>query len=72
VGLSIAQSAFELAAGVSEFSLVLTKVSSVPGNFPIIIANLLSISKDFLFAGAVANISAKLGAILPQLFIVAS
>jgi hypothetical protein len=66
------QSVFELAAGLSQLTLIFTKVSFVSGEFPVVIANLLSISGDFLFAGTVTNISAKLGAIVPQLFMVGS
>jgi hypothetical protein len=72
VGLSFVQSVFELAASVSQFTLILPKVSSVPGYFLVIVANLLSITKNFLFAGAAADISAKLGFILSQLLVVAS
>ena len=72
VGLSFVQSVFELAASISQFSLILPEVSSVPGDFFVVIADLLSIPKDFLFAGAVADVSAKLGFILSQLLEVAS
>jgi hypothetical protein len=62
------QSVLELAARVSQLSLILSKISSVPGDFLVVIADLLPISKDFLFAGPVADIPAKLGSILSQLF----
>jgi hypothetical protein len=52
--------------------LILPKVSSVVGDFLVVIADLFSISTDFLLAGPVANIAAKLGFILSQLLEVAS
>jgi hypothetical protein len=51
--------------------LILPKVSFIADDFFVVIADFLSIPTNFLFASAVANISAKLGFVLPQFLEVA-